>query len=397
MSVSPLRTGVWLLSWRRLQHTKGQTATLIACIALTIFLPLATQLVTDDYERELVARADATPLVAGTRGNRVDLALAALYFRETELDPIPMAAIDELGGGKDLAVQLVPVHVRFTAQGRPLVGTVPEYYERRALVAAAGSTPLVLGDVCLGANAARALGLGPGDALFSDQRELYDISKPPALKMRVSGVLAANGTPDDDAVFVDVKTAWILEGLSHGHQDVEEGIDPTLVIGETDDMMVVSPAMIEYNEVTPETLATFHVHGDPADLPLTAVLAFPATEKDRTMLRAHINVRTDWQMISPREVIDDLMEFVFRIRSVLNGVFALLAVSTAMLVGLVVLLSTRLRAAEMETLHRIGCPRSTVLRLYAAEWTLILGAATALAALGTLAATSLLPNLVRTL
>ena len=30
--------------------------------------------------------------------------------------------------------------------------------------------------------------------------------------MTVTGVLAPTGTPDDDAVLVDIKTAWVIEG-----------------------------------------------------------------------------------------------------------------------------------------------------------------------------------------
>ena len=38
--------------------------------------------------------------------------------------------------------------------------------------------------------------------------------------MKVVGVLSPVATPDDEAVFVDVKTAWVIAGLAHGHDDV---------------------------------------------------------------------------------------------------------------------------------------------------------------------------------
>ena len=56
---------------------------------------------------------------------------------------------------------------------------------------------------------------------------MYDLSAEYPLKMRVTGILAPTGTPDDLAVFTDVKTAWVIDGIGHGHDDLaatmEEG------------------------------------------------------------------------------------------------------------------------------------------------------------------------------
>ncbi|MEZ4472556.1 MAG: hypothetical protein R3F60_17540 [bacterium] len=35
------------------------------------------------------------------------------------------------------------------------------------------------------------------------------------------GTFEPNGTPDDDGVFVDVKTTWVIAGISHGHAPPE--------------------------------------------------------------------------------------------------------------------------------------------------------------------------------
>jgi len=387
--------GVWYLSLQHALHRRGQTGILVACLGVTLFLPAAADVLLARYERDLRARAAGTPLVLGSRGNRFDLTLAALYFRASELEPVPTA---ELARIRDAGLGVaVPIHARFTARGHPVVGTSPEYFELRGLAARDGALPLFVGEAALGANVARKLGLGPGEALFSDQKELYDISKPPALKMRVCGVLAEAGTPDDDAVFVDVKTAWILEGLAHGHGDVTKEVDESLVLGRTDDSVTVSLALIEYNEVTPENAASFHVHTGPGALPLTAILVFPPDDKARTVLKARVNAEHEYQMLVPSEVIADLLAFVFRIKSLFDTVTAVLAVTTLALTTLVVLLSMRLRRAEMRTLDRIGASRFTVAKLYATEIALVLVGSALLAGAGVGAASYALPNLLRVL
>ncbi len=387
-----LRVLLWL-ALRRVAHFRGRMAILVACLAVTLFLPWAAARLLADYRVSLTARAAATPLIFGAHGNRFDLAFTALYFRRSGIAPVPFP---ELAGLQALDYGLaVPLHVGFTAQGHPLVGTSPEYFERRGLSARQGSLPLGLGEVVLGARAAGKLGLEVGDALFSDQRELYDISVPPALKMRVSGVLAANRSTDDDAVFVDVGSCWILEGLSHGHQEAQE-IDPALVLGSDDrgHNIVLSRAMIEYNEVTADNAASYHYHGDPNLLPLTAVLFWPKDDKSGTLIQAQINQAGNYAMLAPKTVVDDLLAYAFRIKRVFDGVAATLALSTLALTLLVLALAEKLRATEMRALERIGASRGLAWRLRLSEFSAVLFAATLLAAAGVALARQLLPRLL---
>ena len=388
-------TGVWWLSIKHLWHHRVRTAILIACIALAMYVPVTIQSLMTRYRTDLEGRAAGTPLIAGAKGNRFDLTLGSLYFRANDLDPIPYSEYEAIqASGRGLAI---PLNLRFTARGYPIAAVTPEYYDVRGLEPVSGTIPLRLGDVVLGAKAAEALGLGPRDSLFSDQRELYDISKPPALKMRVTGVLKQSRGPDDMAVFVDVKTAWILEGLAHGHDDVKEGVPDNLVLQRTQDNVAVSQAMIEYNEVTPDNLDSFHFHGDTSALPLSSVLVFPPDDRAGTLIKAKINTSKTYQMVVPREVIADLMSFVFRIKSVFDTFSLVLGISTGLMTLLVILLTMRARAAEMEALNRIGCSRFTVAKLYATEIGIILVISLALAAAGVGVTLVALPDLVRTL
>lgn len=387
--------GACFLALRYALHHRARTLVLVACVALTLFLPLATRVVASDYQRSLASRADATPLVAGARGNRFDLVLSALYFRASALPPIPWKELDELA--RDGLALAIPLHVRFTARGRPIVATSPEYFELRGLTPERGTLPLRIGDAVLGAKVARELELAPGDALYSDPRELYDISKPSALKLHVTGVLRASGTPDDEAVFSDVKTAWILEGIAHGHEDVSKGVDPSLVLGRKQGDVVLSEALVEASEVTDENLASFHTHGDPDELPLSSIVLVPRDAKAATILAARFDSSREWQVVEPRAVVGELLGFVFRLQRFLDAYLALLSASTALLVALVVALSLRARARELETLHRIGASPSMTLRLVACELALVLGASLALALLATLVARGFAPELVRKL
>jgi putative ABC transport system permease protein len=388
-----MRSGLWLLSVRHLQHNKLQTGILGLCIALSVFLPVTTHILTSRYDDDLTARARSSPLVLGTPGNETDLTLCALYFRQSKLEPVPFGQVKTL---RDTGFGVaVPVNVRHTAQRHPIVGVSAEYYEERGLTPARGTLPLMLGDCLLGAHVAKTLGIDAGGHLFSDPTDVYDIARPPTLKMHVSGVLPQTRTPDDDAVFVDIGTCWILEGAAHGHQDAEK-LTGNKVLGRREGTVALSPAVKEYQEVSEKNLGSFHVHGDEAKLPLSAVLVFPKDDKSATLLKARTNLKSEFRIVVPTQVIEELMAVVFKVKTLLDTFAAFLATSTGAMLLLQVLLSMRLRAREMLTLERIGCSPGTVGQLYACEIVLVVLGGVALAGIGVATVTWLLPDLVRT-
>jgi putative ABC transport system permease protein len=372
--------GIWRLTLLRLRRHPVQTLVLVMCIMVPIFLPVGARVLIADYQTGLTARAAATPMILGAHGNRFDLTFAALYFRQGELDTVPYPEARRLQEQQGLAV---PIHARFKARGYPIVGTTPEYFEKRSSRIQAGELPLQLGETLIGADVAVELELTVGDSLFSDQAELYDIAIPPALKMKIVGVLAASQTPEDDTVFVGMETCWILEGLAHGHADAEsKQIDPKLILGQDENNTVLSQALIEYNEVTPENIDSFHYHGDPELLPLSAVLFWPHTEKDGTLAKARINQSKKFRMLEPTVVMNDLLAFVLKVRSLIDAISWMLASITALLTLLVFLLSSRLRSREVNTLERLGCSRHFVVGLYLSEILSVLALAATCALLG---------------
>ena len=113
-------------------------------------------------------------MVVGTRGSRFDLVLHGLYFRarvDGTVSHGEFSALRDTGQGL-----VIPLHVRFTAGGQPVVGTSLDYFEFRKLQLARGESMALLGDCVLGANAARQLNLSPGDKLKPDRKNLFDLA-----------------------------------------------------------------------------------------------------------------------------------------------------------------------------------------------------------------------------
>lgn len=388
------------IALRHALHHAGRTVLLVLCVGVAAFLPLATRVLAAQFETSLRSRALNTPLVAGAKGSRFDLVMAALYYRRADVATISMADWQTLQD-TNLA-DVIPLNVRFTARARPIVCTPVDYFDLRSLKVASGTLPARIGDALLGARAARELGLKSGDAIFSDQRELYDIAKAPALKMRITGVLAPSHSPDDDCVFADVKTAWLLEGVMHGHADPSR-VPASLVEGKSDaaagspQNVVISEAMVDYNEVTDANIATYHMHGDATTLPLTGVILVPHSEKDRSIIKARFNAKDRLQVVSPGDVVDELISQVLRLAGLMDILSLVVAAITLVLIGLVTALSARVRAREIETLVKIGASRATIAAIFGLEMALVIALGLSLALLGAWALAAAPPDLVKLL
>lgn len=363
--------GVLLLALRQIAFHRGRSVVLALCTLLVAVLPLTVDVLMTRYGAELLRRADETPLVAGAKGSRYDLVLSALYFQGRVPDLTDVAeqqSIDE-GGLADT----IPLLVRHTAGGFPLVGTSLDYFDFRGLRVANGRSPGLLGECVLGSDAAVELGLGPGDRLLTDSEGVYDLSLRYPLRLRIVGVLAPTGSADDRAVFVDVRTTWIVEGVGHGHVKADEAEDDT-VLRRGEDGVVMNAATVEHQEITPENIDAFHFHGDPATFPLTSILVLPHDARSSTQIKGRYRISETAQLLVPRDVVEEVLGFVFQLKTFFDANVALVSVATTLLLGLIVLLVLQVRAAEFQTLRRIGCSRARLAAIVGCEFGLVLAA-----------------------
>jgi len=359
------------IAWKYVLFNKFKSVILVTCITLIALLPLSLELLLNESEKQLMARAESTPLLVGAKGSALDLAMNSLYFD----DEIPeLVAMDEVNYVNETQLAMpIPLYVRFKARGYPVVGTTLDYFDYRKLEIASGNSLAILGECVLGATVADQLGLKPGDSLISSPENLFDLAGVYPLKMKVAGILQKSNTADDRAVFVDLKTAWIIQGLGHGHEDLEKTKDPTVILERSDSKVMANAKLEHYTEITQTNLDSFHFHGNTGVYPITALIALPFDTKSETLLRGrYLTRKTSSQILKPTKVIDGLLENIFKIKNLIDSVILFVGSATVLTIILIFALSLRIRQNEIITIFKLGCRRMTIVRLMGAEICIII-------------------------
>lgn len=349
--------GTTYLGLRYLQRHRGKAGLLIFAISLSLFLPLAILVTVQKAETHLRTRSDSTPLLLGAPGSQLELVFNALYYSKPDIAQLEAGQAKE--PSKDGLGKSIPIYARYQARGYRIVGTTIDYFPFRDLRPAQGMLFTRLGQCVLGSEVAEALSLKVGDSIISTPEQMFDIAGVYPLKMEVCGILASSGGADDRAVFVDLKTAWIIEGIAHGHQ--EAAADDKTVLEKQGENLALNASVVEYTEITPENINSFHFHGDPDTFPITAAIILPKDQKAETILLGRY--QTDGagaQLIRPDQVMDDLFDTVFQVRNLVVASLIAIGIASAMIATLVFLLSNRLRAREFESLANIGASPGSV-------------------------------------
>lgn len=360
------------LAYKYITFHQVRSIVLIFSIGIIIFLPNGLKKLIHESESQLVSRAKATPLIIGAKGSSIDLVINTLYFQQEKTEPITMKTAEEvnaLGFG-----YAIPMLSMFSTRNYPIVGTDMDYFNFRNLHISSGRLMSFIGECVIGSSVAGKLNIGVGDSLVSSPENFFDLAGVYPLKMNVVGVLEQSDSPDDRAVFVDIKTNWVIMGLGHGHEDLTNNFDETIVLERDSNVVKAGAKLYMYNSISGENMDSFHFHGNLDTYPLSALIFVPRDHKSETIFRGRFESgELAQQAIVPEEVVNNLLLSIFRIKQIFNMVFLLVGVATLLILILIVALSVRLRKNEIYTMFTIGSSRLKVVEIISFELIILTG------------------------
>lgn len=370
--------GLFHFGLRYLARNRVKTLLLVAAFTLVWLLPSGIALLVGKVEDHLRSRAGETPLVLGSAGSALELTFNALHFTRPDIATLryrEALEISETG-----LAQAIPLYARFSAGENRIVGTTFDYLRFRDFVYAEGRAFLRMGECVVGASVAEKNGIRVGDAIISSPETLFDLAGVYPLRMTVCGILEPTGSPDDDAVFVDLKTTWVIEGLGHGHKAADETTSEERLESEAEGVVRLNASVVEYNEITPETIDSFHFHGEMEDNPITSAILVPAGAKEQALLKGRIGASGSVQLVTPTVEMDELFATVFSVQRVVLWLLIAVGLATLALGVLTFVLSHRLRHREFESLRHLGASPAMLRALVVFEAVFVFASSLALSA-----------------
>ncbi len=345
---------------------------LILALVLLVALPIGVQLIMKWSQEEFLKRAEGSSVLIGARGQEADLVLNSLYFIPKEIQSLPYAALDEIdayqrGYG-------IPIATGFSSNSFPIVGTNIDYFKYREIGLAQGHYFSFIGDCVVGSRVAGELGLQVGDTLSSSPANYFDFAGTYPLNMIVTGILENKNTPDDRALFVDIKTHWVLMGIGHGHEDLDEVSDPTVFISEDEN---IANAKLRMNaQVSEANREEFHFHGDMGGFPMTSVLFVSNSLKDEIIFQGKIEEeRKDLDIIVPRQMVSQLLTRIFKIGNLLKSTIYIISVVCVLLFALFIQFILQSRKGEFQTLYELGNSKTDIVKQVVFEYLMLLAIA----------------------
>ena len=339
---------VWRLGFAYLCDRWLNSVLLLLLLALGI-ATITLLLLFDGAMRERLARdARGIDLVVGAKGSPLQLLLSAVYHLDVPTGNIPAETATRLAA-HPMVSKVIPLALGDSLAGFRIVGTDHGYAKHYGAVLAEGRLWNSELEAVLGADVARATGLGPGDSFIGSHGLTPGGPAHSQAPYRVVGVLSPSASVLDRLVLTAVQSIWEV----HDHHET---------VGKRENI--------------------------PREI--TALLVAYRTPLAAVRLPREINVETALQAASPALEMARLLSLVGAALRTLRG-FGVLLIVTAGL-GIFVALTTALRERRQDIaiLRSLGASRMRVLCLMLSE-ALSLSAAGGVAglALGHIAAETL--------
>jgi putative ABC transport system permease protein len=225
---------IWLrLAVQSALARKGALLIMVLSTAISVAILLGVLKIRDDAKTSFSNAISGVDLVLGSKGSPAELILYSVFHLGKPTNTIP-ASLDKDIIAIPLVDWIVPIQLGDSYRNYPVVGTSTAFFERvkaqgRPLVIQTGKalTDPKSFDVVIGSRVAKTLGLTLSNQIAiahgSGSGPKKDHSNSP---FKVVGILAATGTPIDQALYISTEAFDALHDIQDGDQLQFAKLDP---------------------------------------------------------------------------------------------------------------------------------------------------------------------------
>lgn len=224
-----------------------------AILALGLGTLTLLLLVSDAMQDRLLRDARGIDLVLGAKGSPLQLVLSTVFQVDVPTGNIPLSEAQAIATDP-LVAQAVPLALGDAARGFRIVGTTPGYLALYHAQLSAGGLWHAPMEAVLGAVAARALHLAPGDHFTGAHGVLGNGPAHSAFPYTVTGILAPTCGVIDRLILTPVESVWrVHEG--HRLMDAGGGREVTAVLLRARTPLALIALPYRINRTTPYQMA----------------------------------------------------------------------------------------------------------------------------------------------
>ena len=404
---------VLLVASRSLRYRLSGVLLTIASVALSVFVLLGVEHVRQEARTGFASTVSGVDLIVGARTGEINLLLLSIFRIGTATANVSWESVEQLEQQKNI-VWTVPISLGDSHRSFRVIGTTEAFFTRykygakQSITFQQGQSFEAVAEVVLGARVATELGYQLGDSLvLSHGMADISFSDHDQLPFSVSGILAATGTPIDNALFVGLEAieAMHSDGESEDHRghndhDDHDDHDEHDEHDEHDD----HDGHDEHEEHEDHDAHEDHDghedhdaheahdehhagHDHPPIGTVTAVLVGLNSPITTLQVKRWVDEFADEALLAilPGVALTQLWELVGNVEAILLGISILILVSSLLGLNAMLLASMRERRREIEVLRSIGAPSSFIVSLLMIESLLIVSVGVVLAVLSLLA------------
>jgi len=225
---------IWLrLAVQSALARKGALLIMVLSTAISVAILLGVLKIRDDAKTSFSNAISGVDLVLGSKGSPAELILYSVFHLGKPTNTIAASLEKEITAISQVD-WIVPIQLGDSYRSYPVVGTSTAFFERvraqgRPLVIQTGRalTDPTSFDVVLGSRVAKSLGLTLSNQIAiahgSGSGPKKDHSDSP---FKVAGILAATGTPIDQALYISTQAFDALHDIQDGGQLQFAKLDP---------------------------------------------------------------------------------------------------------------------------------------------------------------------------
>lgn len=214
------------LSWKNLVNKPLALLLSLVLFALGVGLISLLLLVNKQLEEKFEKNLAGIDLVLGAKGSPLQLILSSMYHIDAPTGNIPIQEVRPFLNPKHPFIKsAIPLSLGDSYKGYRIVGTMPAFFKAYETEIAQGRMYEKAMEAVVGASAAKALGLKPGDAFFSSHGLLEDLDmEHQEAAFTVTGILKPTGSAADQLILTAAHSIWAVHehGGSSAQNETEE-------------------------------------------------------------------------------------------------------------------------------------------------------------------------------